>query len=182
MTERITIDECIFYIKQQERIIKGDISEEEINNLRYEEVSKEFVNQNVPGGYIYNDYKKIYNLLSPIVEISSIYLQNTNEPMDKRKIQVTSLDILKDGMAKFNFYLHRKKIKEYLFKVKTLTYLCSDSMSSTIVVSLENIEIYDGEYSIFGAARLPFGNEDKKVIITDDYKILIENNNKSVSI
>lgn len=177
ITERITIDECICYLKQQEKIINGDVSEEEINNLRYEEVSKELVNQNVPDGYIYNDYEKIYNLLSPIVEISSIYLQNVNEPREKRQIQVTSMDILKDGMAKFNFYLQGKKIKEYLFKVKTLRYLCSDSMSShPIIVSLENIEIYDEGYSIFGAARLSFGNEDKKIIITDDYEIVIERN------
>ncbi len=31
-------------------------------------------------------------------------------------------------------------------------------------------------YSIFGAASLSFGNEDKKIIITDDYEIVIERN------
>lgn len=175
MTERITIDECIYYLKQQEMIIKGGISEEEINNLRYEELIKELVNQNVPDGHIYNDYKKIFKILGTIVEISSIYLKNINEPKKKRKIQVTSMDILKDGMAEFNFYLYGKKSKSYLFKVKTLTYLCNDSTSSqSIIVSLEDIEIYDKEYIIYGAASLSFGSEDKNIIITDDYEIIVE--------
>lgn len=176
MTERITIDECICYIEQQEKIINGDILEEEINKLCFEEVSKELINQNAPDGNFYYDHKKIYNILSSIIELSRIYLRNVNEPVEKKKqIQVSSLDILSDGMGKFNLFMNGKKIKEFLFKVKSLAYYqISLTNSHPIIVYLENIDNYDHGYRSFGSARLHFGNEDKKIIINDDYEIIID--------
>lgn len=174
IVERITIDKCIDYLKLQKLIINGELSKNEIDRLRFKEIHKEVINDNVPNKYIYEDSIVIYRLINSVIGISNVFVQ-VIEKNSKKQIQVSSIKLLSDNLLELSYFNNGKKVKEYIFKPKEI--ICSEDLESTeapIIVKLLHVNGVGAEYTEFGKVEFGFGNVNNKIVITENYEIVIE--------
>lgn len=174
ITKRITIDKCIDYLKLQKRIIKGELSQNEIDELCFKEIHKEFINTNLPNKYIYEESMLIYRVINSVIDISNIYVR-TIEKNNKRQIQVSAINLLSNNLLELSYFSNGKKVKEYIFKAEEI--ICSENLESAdepIIVKLLHVNDIGAEYTEFGKIEFGFGNLNNKIVITEDYEIVFE--------
>lgn len=167
MNNRIKIDECIKYINTQINICSHNLSDDEEAKLLYSELSEEFVNIEIPSERVYTNCKIIYKYLNNIFEYASISVSSVSY-MD-RELNVNKFIILSNDFALMLYYAQNgRKVKEYLFKAKKLTYKNSMEM----IIETAVIEDFDSEYTTYADSQVGFAFIGKKIVLNEE--VIIE--------
>lgn len=174
LNRRITIGKCIEYLKLQIQVFEEDTqgqwSGELVRKLQYEENSRRMVTKKEPDELVYEDKHFIYEMLETIISVADIYVKNLYDTENIKQIQISDFKVNSNGICQFLYYNNGKRIKEYLFSIKKMTYFkCEELM----ILYLDDLDVVDQEYISFGESQWGLGIVYSKIYFTSYEKIIV---------
>lgn len=174
MEKRISIEECIECLELQLKILNERefecLPKELVDQLLYDEHSKEIIANREPDELIYEDISTINNMLKSVISISNVYVETLNSGKKANQIQITDFQVGSNGTCKLLYYNNGVKIKEYLLNVGKMIYSKSRNM---IFLELKNILQNDEEYIAYSETEHGFGNIYPRIYFSRNEKLII---------
>lgn len=175
MNKRISIGNCIDYLELQRKLLnereREVLSNDLISQLLYDEHSKMVIEHAEPDELIYEDEGAIYDMLRGVIPIAQITVKSFNDEQKENQIQLTDFQVDTGGICRLLYFINGNKIKEYLLKIKKMTYSHSNS---DIVLELNDIDLVNKEYVAYSETMRGFGNIYPKVFFSSNEKIIIQ--------
>lgn len=173
MSRRITIGECIDYLEMQRQVFvegsQDQLAEGIIRRLQYEEHCKKIVSRSEPDDLVYENKHTIYKMLGAVVSVADVYVKNLNDKENGKQIKISDINVNSDGTCLLLYYNSGRRIKEYLFSIKKVTY---SKKKELMLIDLNHVDIINQEYISFGESQRSFGNAYPKIFF-DSYEQII---------
>ena len=141
MNKRITIDKCIEYLRLQREIYNetGQVSEEVLKQLQYDEESKRITEKNSPDEKVYADIGVICEMLQRVIPNAEISVKDKGR-LDEKPIKITNFNVLTGNTIRLLSYFNGKKVCEYMAKIKKM--VCNVK-NGTIEIELDDFPVED---------------------------------------
>lgn len=160
--KRIDISQCIYYIQKQIDILNKNISEDEINQLLYFEVSKHFLYTTTPLEMCYSDKNQIYHILNELLYCGKFLIDDFGV---KTKIEFDEMKIIQEndylliecssGTIKVKIAFLPAKMT-YILKEKTYVLVTDDSekMNEIYLFKDDNNIISQSQYRLSKGVKI----------------------------
>lgn len=174
MNKRIVIEKCIEYLKLQIQVLKGDTQERIVGNfvrqLQYEENSREIISKSKPDELVYKDKHSIYEILGKVIPFADIYVKSLYDKENIKQIQVSDFNVSSNGICKLLYYYNGKRIREYLFIAKKMTY---SKQKRLMIFNLNDFDAVEKEYVSYDRSQGGFENTYPKIFFTSYEEIIV---------
>ncbi len=169
--KRINIQKCISYLQEELDIVQCKMPKKIVSNMCFNEKTSEFINNNSPQKFVYEDIDTIYKYIEKVVNVAQVFI--IIEDSTKEEIEVSDITRISKDLARFNLFIDGKKIREYLFRITSMT--CSmESEEKDIIIELGDVEKYDASYGMYGDIKNGFAFANTKYIFNHSHKIQIQ--------
>lgn len=176
MEKRISIQKCIEYLELQRKIINHQernlLSEELISNLLYSEDSKRMIACIKPDELVFEDNKKIMDILKNITKNSYICVKASEYGKEETRINVTDIKHERDKLFRlFCYDGFGIKIKEYLLCIKKVSF---SYLNLEFILQLDDFSVNDESFVRFSNQISYFGIEYPKIYFTSNEMLIIK--------
>lgn len=184
MEKRISIQKCIEYLELQRKIINNQernlLPEELISNLLYSEDSKRMIAFTKPDELVFEDNKKMMDILKKIIKNSYICVKASEYGKEETRINVTDIKHERDKL--FRLFYHDgsgKKIKEYLLYITKIRFSISNL---EFILQLDDFLVNDESFVRFSDEILYFGIKHSNVYFTSKDTIIIKRKSMNIDL
>lgn len=176
--DRINIDKCMEYLKLQKEVLVyneyGPSFEEKINQFKYDEYSKEIIEQSSPSELSYTEKNTIYKMLKNVIPVANIYIKRTGEYTEEKKIYISDFEVCSDKVCLLTYFFKGRRIKDYQLNIKKMIYL---KETGDILLELETLDVIEQGYVSFEHSTKDINNEFSKIYLTPAETIIVKKSN-----